>query len=349
MIRRAEIVNANHLYTLPITGNYTVKGSEDIILADATAGAITVTLPDATANKNLAIYVKKTDSGGNAVTVATSLSQTIDGASTVSLAAQYATTTLVSDGANWIVKTVSASGTFTGGTITGATTVSLASATALVVGPNGTTNPTFQVDTNTASAATGIKITGAAAGGKVALAVISSGTNEDLTIDSKGSGNIRMGTGSTGSVAIARPASVSIANANALAVGANGTTNPVLKVDSATASQATGISITGAAAAGGVAVAVISSGTNENLTINAKGTGVITVQSAIAVPAGGSAAASFLMSSTANLGIYFGSGAPTVTAAQGSVYIRTDGSSTSTRLYVNTTGSTTWTNVTTAA
>lgn len=47
--------------------------------------------------------------------------------------------------------------------------------------------------------------------------------------------------------------------------------------------------------------------------------------------------------------IYSGSGAPTFQAAQGSLYIRTDGSSTSTRLYVNTTGASTWTNFTSAA
>lgn len=47
--------------------------------------------------------------------------------------------------------------------------------------------------------------------------------------------------------------------------------------------------------------------------------------------------------------LYVGSGAPTLTAIKGSLYIRTDGSSTSTRMYVNTTGSTTWTNFTTAA
>ena len=76
-------------------------------------------------------------------------------------------------------------------------------------------------------------------------------------------------------------------------------------------------------------------------------TGNITADSGTAPVAGGAAA--FLATSTANLGIYIGSGAPTVSAAQGSLYIRTDGSSTSTRLYVNTTGSTTWTNVTTAA
>ena len=66
------------------------------------------------------------------------------------------------------------------------------------------------------------------------------------------------------------------------------------------------------------------------------------------VPVGGTAGAGIMMSSTTNLGVFFGSGAPTIAAAQGSLYLRTDGSSTSTRLYVNTTGSTTWTNVTTA-
>lgn len=44
-----------------------------------------------------------------------------------------------------------------------------------------------------------------------------------------------------------------------------------------------------------------------------------------------------------------GTGAPTHSAVKGSLYIRLDGSSTSTRLYVNTDGSTTWTNFTSGA
>jgi hypothetical protein len=67
------------------------------------------------------------------------------------------------------------------------------------------------------------------------------------------------------------------------------------------------------------------------------------------VPAGGTTGAGLLMSNTTNLGVFFGSGAPTLSAAQGSLYLRTDGSTTGTRMYVNTTGSTTWTAVTTAA
>lgn len=79
-----------------------------------------------------------------------------------------------------------------------------------------------------------------------------------------------------------------------------------------------------------------------------RGTTSLTLQHSIAIPAGGSTAGAVLMSSTAAFGIYFGSGDPTVSAAQGSIYLRTDGSSTSTRMYVNTNGSTGWTAVTTA-
>lgn len=76
-------------------------------------------------------------------------------------------------------------------------------------------------------------------------------------------------------------------------------------------------------------------------------TGNVTVDSGTAPAAGGMSA--ILISSTANLGIYVGSGAPTISAAQGSLYLRTDGSSTSTRAYINQNGSTTWTAITTAA
>lgn len=76
--------------------------------------------------------------------------------------------------------------------------------------------------------------------------------------------------------------------------------------------------------------------------------GEVTVASGTATPAGGTAGKGLTFGTTANLGVFFGSGAPTLSAAQGSLYMRTDGSSTSTRLYVNTNGTTGWTNVTTA-
>jgi hypothetical protein len=75
--------------------------------------------------------------------------------------------------------------------------------------------------------------------------------------------------------------------------------------------------------------------------------GQMRVMNATAPSAGGIAA--YLMSSTTNLGVFFGSGVPTLSAAQGSLYLRTDGSTTNDRRYVNTNGSTSWTAVITAS
>lgn len=77
--------------------------------------------------------------------------------------------------------------------------------------------------------------------------------------------------------------------------------------------------------------------------------GSVTIANSTATPAGGSTSARLLMGTTSGFGIYYGSGAPTVSAAQGSIYLRSDGSSTSTRMYVNTDGGTTWTPVTTGS
>jgi len=76
-------------------------------------------------------------------------------------------------------------------------------------------------------------------------------------------------------------------------------------------------------------------------------TGNITADSNVALVAGGASA--FIATNTAaGMGMYVGSGAPTVAAAKGSIYLRSDGSSTSTRLYVSD-GGTTWIAVTTAS
>ena len=74
-------------------------------------------------------------------------------------------------------------------------------------------------------------------------------------------------------------------------------------------------------------------------------TGNVTADSGTAPTAGGML--SFAMSSTANLGIYVGSGAPSISAAQGSLYLRTDGTTTNDRIYVR--GSSTWIAITTAS
>lgn len=86
-------------------------------------------------------------------------------------------------------------------TTTGTVTITVQSATSLTVARTGA-NYALQVDTNTASSATGVKITAAAAGGGVAVAATSSGTNERLTVDAKGSGAIILGGSSTGGVGV---------------------------------------------------------------------------------------------------------------------------------------------------
>jgi len=72
-----------------------------MIDADASGGAFTVTLYPSSYVKGQIMIVKKTDSGGNAVTVDGWSAETIDGAANVSLAAQYDTWMGICDGSNW--------------------------------------------------------------------------------------------------------------------------------------------------------------------------------------------------------------------------------------------------------
>ena len=65
---------------------------------------------------------------------------------------------------------------------------SLSDAAAVAIGPNGNTNPVFRVVTNVASAATGVSITGNAAGSGVAITVLTSGATENLNLVAVGAG-----------------------------------------------------------------------------------------------------------------------------------------------------------------
>lgn len=78
-------------------------------------------------------------------------------------------------------------------------------------------------------------------------------------------------------------------------------------------------------------------------------TGAVKAYSGNAPPASGTGAIGLTVSSTTNLGWFVGTGPPTFSAAKGSLYSNTTAGSTTTRLYVNTDGATTWTNFTSAA
>jgi hypothetical protein len=86
--------------------------------------------------------------------------------------------------------------------LTGAVSVTSASATSLAVGLTGATNPAFAVDSSTGSQVAGLKITGAITGGSVAIVATDSGSNASVTLNAKGSGAIGIGSVSTGAVTI---------------------------------------------------------------------------------------------------------------------------------------------------
>lgn len=86
------------------TAAYTATSIDFLILCDATSAAFSVTLPAAADNKGKLLAIKKTDASVNAVTIDGNASETIDGATTVSLGSQYSSRLLMSDGlSNWAV------------------------------------------------------------------------------------------------------------------------------------------------------------------------------------------------------------------------------------------------------
>lgn len=86
-----------------INTNYTVVDA-DLLLVDASSGAITITLPPPTLVAR--VLVKKVDSSVNAVTIVTPGSETIDDAASLALATQYEAYSLISDGTNWFVSVI---------------------------------------------------------------------------------------------------------------------------------------------------------------------------------------------------------------------------------------------------
>jgi len=82
---------------------------------------------------------------------------------------------------------------------------------------------------------------------------------------------------------------------------------------------------------------------------SATATGTMTVLSGTAVASGVATQAAILFSSTASFGVFFGAGAPSFSAAQGSLYLRSDGSATTNRGYINRDGAASWTAITTSA
>lgn len=84
------------------TAAYTANTLDFLILADATAGAFTVTLPPAADAKGKLLFIQRTSASNN-VTIDADGSETINGSATVTLSSQYASRLLISTGSAWAV------------------------------------------------------------------------------------------------------------------------------------------------------------------------------------------------------------------------------------------------------
>lgn len=84
-----------------ITVSDSVNGNDTLIIADATAGDITVSLPPAATKEGLEVIVKKISSPPRIVTIQANGTEEIDGTASQTLTVQYEALHLVSDGTAW--------------------------------------------------------------------------------------------------------------------------------------------------------------------------------------------------------------------------------------------------------
>ncbi len=176
------------------------KGSGTIGFGNVSTGAVTITpaltLSGALTYGGVTLSNAVTGTGEMVLQTSPSLTTPALGAATgASLALNGATL-----GSNALAATGTAA--ISGALTSAAHAIASASVNALVAGPNGATNPAFNVDASTSSAATGLNVKAAAAGSGLAASVSSSGANESLSINAKGSGSIALGNVSSGGVTI---------------------------------------------------------------------------------------------------------------------------------------------------
>ena len=95
----------NTLYSANVKASaYTTVNTDYVILVDST-NTVTITLPTAVGRRGKQFFIK--DWSGNAnvknITIATTSSQTIDGAGSKTINAAYGKFLVVSDNSNWFV------------------------------------------------------------------------------------------------------------------------------------------------------------------------------------------------------------------------------------------------------
>ena len=179
---------------------------------------------------------------------------------------------LLYDGTNWAPTTIATGGgTVTSVAMSVPSFLSVAgspitSSGTLAVSLSGTALPVANGGTGTTTAFTSGSVLFAGGGG------VYSQDNANYFWDAT---NHRLGLGNAApstTLDVTGSQNITSTSANALTVGPNGATNPVLQVDSSTASVANGLKITGTAAGSGVKLESISTAANEDIILGTKGT-----------------------------------------------------------------------------
>ncbi len=101
----ADIQTSGRSATQPYTSlstNTTLNNSHGVVNVDTTGGSVTITLPSAVDKAGRQYTIAKAVAS-NTVNIATTSAQTISGQASESLAGQYHSLTVVSNGTNWIV------------------------------------------------------------------------------------------------------------------------------------------------------------------------------------------------------------------------------------------------------
>ena len=94
---------------------------------------------------------------------------------------------------------------------------------------------------------------------------------------------------------------------------------------------------------------IVGAGTTDPAAGNVTASGFHRAADSTALQSGGNQTTAFLISNVPTFGVFCGTGVPTISAGTGSLYLRNDGATATTRMYINQNGSTTWTGVTTQA
>ncbi|UEC03983.1 hypothetical protein [Burkholderia vietnamiensis] len=102
----ASALNSTGAVALPvktISASASTGAADFVVKVSASTGAVTYTLPSAASSTNRIVSVQKIDSSANAVTIAASGADTINGAASQAISTQWGAITLQSDGTTWTV------------------------------------------------------------------------------------------------------------------------------------------------------------------------------------------------------------------------------------------------------